>query len=288
MFIKQAMTLLISLTALCQIAYAQSDQPSITLEGSPGLLLTKTRVELEGRARSDAISISNNGKVPGVYRIELINKRMNEDGSIVAAETAREGELFADEILRIAPRRVTIAPGDTQKIRVLARKPKNLAEGEYRSHLLISAERIEESVSPFSDKPSDDNNQLSIIMQANFSVSIPIIIRHGELSYQSNISDIVIGNPAPNVQDITFIIHRNGTRSTYGDIQIVHTDIAGKETVLKTMAGLAVYTPTKKRTIRVPLDIPKGFNPKGGTITVTYTEKEKQGGKIIAQQVTNY
>ena len=32
---------------------------------------------------------------------------------------------------------MTLAPGETQAVRLLLRKPGNLADGEYRSHLLM-------------------------------------------------------------------------------------------------------------------------------------------------------
>ena len=63
----------------------------------------------------------------------------------------------------------------------------------------------------------------------------------------------------------------------------MHHDAKGKETVLKTLGGLAVYVPNEKRSFDIVMDIPKGLELAGGTLKVLYVEKEKEGGKLIAQ-----
>jgi hypothetical protein len=82
---------------------------------------------------------------------------------------------------------------------------------------------------------------------------------------------------------VTFSITRHGNKSLYGDIKVIYIDSKGSESVLKFMGGLAVYTPNKMRKFDVDLDIPDGIKITNGTVKVIYQEKEKSGGKIIAQ-----
>src|SRR5450432_1333782 len=99
------------------------------------LMLFPTRIVFDKNQRAAQVELINQGKAPETYRISVVNRRMTETGEIVAADAAEGGEQFADAMLRYSPRQVTIAPGSSQTVRMLLRKPDNLAPGEYRSHL---------------------------------------------------------------------------------------------------------------------------------------------------------
>lgn len=254
--------------------------PAYAQESGPGLLVTPTRAVMEGKTRSVAISLANNGNQPGTYMLSLVNKRMKEDGSledIKDHKDAKEGELFADDLLRISPRRVELNPGEHQRIRILARKPKDLADGEYRSHLYVL-------LSPPSNDdtgPSEADKKLSIKIQANFGVTIPVILRQGELVESGSISDIKLFDKEGQKQ-VSFYINRSGTKSVYGDLRVNYKKAGGGEYVLKNLGGLAVYTPNERRLVSMALDIPDGLKIDKGTIEVTYTKKEDDGGGLIA------
>lgn len=255
------------------------------LEGDgskPGLIITPTRVEIGSRERSASVTIANNGKVPGSYRIELVNKRMSEDGNIVdAPEDAKDPE-FADKMIRLSPRRVTVDAGSNQNVRILLRKPKDLPDGEYRTHLSVMI--VPDEVEPPKDEAGKD--KLSISVRANYGVTIPIIINNGTLASTGQMGDIKY-HPANTEKNeppkVTFAITREGNKSLYGDIKVIYIDSKGSESVLKFMGGLAIYTPNPSRNFEVALDIPDNVKIGSGTIKVTYQEKEKAGGKIIAQ-----
>jgi len=248
----------------------------------PGLLITPTRVALEGRSRSAAVSLANNGNAEGTYAISIVNRRMNEDGSIVVAEEAMEGERFADKMLRISPRRVTLKPGQHQNVRVLARKPKDLEDGEYRSHMNFTIIPQDEPTEREQENINDESDALTINIKANFGVTIPVIVRHGEVSATSEIKDLNIKTDKDGAKNLSFSINRKGNRSLYGDIFVLYNNAEGKEYILKSMGGLAVYTPNDKRTFTIKLDVPDGVDINKGTIEVQYKEKAKAGGKLLA------
>lgn len=249
-------------------------------EGRAGILLTPTRVVLEGRDRSGMVSVANNGSASGTYRAELVNRRMLPEGGFENVEVPQEGEKFADEFLRVSPRSFKLAPGKHQNVRILARKPAGLEEGEYRSHLRFILVPDEPTV-----KEPSSTEALSISIRANFGMSIPVIVRHGAIS-----SDIkVAGLKYQPVRDgeampsLSFELVRGGKASVYGDLQVVYQPTSGSEVVVKNMGGIAVYAPNPKRIFTIPLDIPEGVSIGKGTLKVTYREKEDNGGAIIAQ-----
>jgi hypothetical protein len=248
----------------------------------PGLLITPTRVTIEGRARSAAVSLANNGNVEGTYAISIVNRRMLEDGSIKPVEEAMEGDKFADHMLRISPRRVTLQPGEHQNVRILARKPSGLEDGEYRSHLNFKIIPKDDTLER--EKVAEENS-LTINIKANFGVTIPIIVREGDVVASSTIDNLKISSMEDGGKEASFSINRTGNRSLYGDIIILYKNNDGKEYILKSLGGLAVYTPNQKRTFKIRLDIPDGVKVDDGTVEVKYKEKAKEGGKILASKV---
>ena len=106
---------------------------------------------------------------------------MTENGSLEEADEAKPGEQFADKLIRYSPRQITLEPGRTQTVRLLVRKPRDLAPGEYRSHLLF------QSVPPADfgtsvEAEGVEEGTISVQMIPTFAISIPIIIRHGDVS----------------------------------------------------------------------------------------------------------
>lgn len=103
------------------------------------LMVHPTRVVFDGNTRTAQIDVINSGTETMTYRISLIRRRMTDTGEFVPVESAHEQERFADEMIRYSPRQVVIPPGGTQAVRLQLRKPANLEDGEYRSHLLFQA-----------------------------------------------------------------------------------------------------------------------------------------------------
>ncbi len=247
----------------------------------PGLIVTPTRIIMEGKNRSAVLSIANNGDAEGVYRVSLVNRRMTENGKIVNIEEAGEGELFADSMLRVSPRRIVIAANSHQTVRILARKPKGLASGEYRSHLNIMILPVSSESEDVSESDVEDK-KLSIILRANYGVTIPVIVRHGTLEVDVNIDNIALVDGEEGQKKIKFTLNRSGQKSVYGDIKVVYINENGEEIVIKSLGGLAVYTPNKKRNLDITLNIPENISIDGGKIKVIYSQKEKAGGKVMA------
>ena len=106
--------------------------------GIGDLLVAPTRVVLDGRKGAEVI-LNNIGDEPATYRISVEFRRMTPDGGLVdVAEPTAEDKL-AEDMIVYAPRRVTLAPHQPQSIRVSARAPQGLPDGEYRVHLLFRA-----------------------------------------------------------------------------------------------------------------------------------------------------
>lgn len=258
--------------------------PAAAQGGFGDVTVTPTRLVLEGRTRSGTLSLANTGSKKTTYRITVINMRMTETGAFeeIPEGKATQDEKFAEDLFRYAPRQVTLEPGESQLIRVAARKPAGLAAGEYRSHLLIRAVPESGAGQSIEKKPGEG---LEISLAVIPGVALPIIVRHGDVSAQASISDLAFtAGSAVEKPKLDFRLNRTGTASLYGDLSATYFGPESDEGILVGEVNqLAVYTPNSHRLVTMQLILPEGLELKsGGRITVGYRTPPKEGGKTIA------
>ena len=256
-------------------------QPSgVWAQGAGDLVVSPTRVVLEGRTRTAQLTLLNRGSASATYRIAAVNMRMEEDGTVREIEKADPGQSFANGLFRYSPRQVTLKPGAAQAIRILLRKPKDLKDGEYRSHMLFQG--VPQEAGESVEQGAADG--IAVKMIPIYGISIPVIIRHGKTAADVSLSDLKLlakddANPLPRLK---FQINRKGNRSAFGDL--IATYKSGSEsTVIGQIRRLAIYTPNTHRSVEMRLRVPNGTKLSGGTIHLSYTKTADDGGKLMSE-----
>jgi P pilus assembly chaperone PapD len=244
------------------------------------LMLHPTRLVFEKNQRAAQVDLINDGSQSATYRIQLINRRMTEDGSITAITEPVPGEQFADGMLVFSPRQVTLAPGTTQTVRVMVRRPAGLAPGEYRSHLYF--ERLPDPGAADSVE-SQGQQQIGITLNVLVGASIPVIVREGDTDATATLSNLALQRGADGRNVLAMQVERSGNRSVYGDLVVKFTPNGGAETELAHIGGIAVYTPNPMRRANVALANPPRGTLAHGTLRVTYRERPDAGGKLLAE-----
>ncbi len=253
--------------------------------GSTGdLTVIPTRILFEGRDRTAQVQVVNRGHAHGIYRIEMIQMRMDEHGNLMEIDTPNENERFADRLIRYSPRQVELGPGDSQTIRLLLRKPAGLEDGEYRSHLLFYA-LPEESVGMDIERSvADSEDDFTIAIQMIFRISIPVIVRHGSLPVEFTIQELSV-NEEENNPVVHLLVERHGQRSVYGDLDIYYEPVAGGETFLVGHSkDFVLYTSTTKRHFSLPLTIPDDVEFANGQLHVIYSTSENDVQQTLAKE----
>ena len=256
-----------------------------TASAQANVTVTPTRLVFEDRDRSEELVLLNRGNEAVTYRVALIGMHMTDEGSLERVEEPVGDQLFAHDLLRFAPRQVHIEPGQSQRIRVMVRKPPDLEEGEYRSHMLFQA--VPDS-SGDSDEEVEDDDQLALRLNIISGISIATIVRHGELSVDMEIEDLglIEGDEETPGDELRFVLNRDGDRSVYGDIKAEYVpegaEDAEETIVIGQRNGTAVYTPNEKRSIAVPITMPDGASTQGGRIVVTYSDRDS--GEPLASE----
>ena len=242
--------------------------------GVGDLLVAPTRIVLDGR-RGTELVLNNIGDEPATYRISVEFRRMNPDGTLGDVVNPSASEKAARDMLIFAPRRVTLAPREPQSIRIAARPPAGLPDGEYRVHLLF---RAIPAATPVTQAPATPEKGVSFKLVPVYGVTIPVIIRLGNLSVQAGISNVHL-EKHDGKSAVAMELSRTGSRSTFGEIRVLK---AGVKDPVALSRAVAVYTDVNEREVVVPVD----ENYKGdlaGPVTVEYVETYDDGSKTIAE-----
>lgn len=253
-------------------------------QGAGDIFVAPTRIVFEGRERSAQLSLANKGSATATYRISVVNMAMDESGNLTEVKEPTPGQMFAEDLFRYSPRQVTLQPGQAQAVRFLLRKPTDLPDGEYRSHILMRA--IPKEGGESIEKPeTTDGVQIRLI--PIYGLTIPIIVRQGDLKASVVLADLAVApaddkNAAPR---LTFRIQRTGERSAFGDLTATFTPAGGGgSVVVGQIMRLAVYTPNPARVVEIILRVPDGVTLGKGSLHVGYNATEEEGGALLAEQ----
>jgi len=254
-------------------------------QGAGDLVVSPTRVVLEGRERSAQISLSNRGSEVATFRISLITMHMDENGGLNEVERGTNGIQDANDLIRYAPRQIEIAPGAAQVVRLSVRKPSDLADGEYRSHMFFRAVPDETAGRSVTDDTDLEEGELRIQLIPVYGITIPVIVRQGDLSAEASLSGVaVLPEDADGPQRISLTMGRSGDRSLFGDLTATYTPSSGGEPlVVAQISRLGLYTPNATRHVVMPVRMPEGTALGQGTLSLEYRAVEEDGGELQAQ-----
>ncbi len=239
------------------------------------LLVAPTRIVLDGRRGTEVI-LNNVGAEEATYRISLELRRMNTQGRLedVEVAVANEIEKKAVEMVRFAPKRVTLPPNQPQSIRIAIQQPEGLPDGEYRAHMMF---RAIPKVQAATAAPSKDSG-VQIQLIPIYGVTIPIIIRKGKLQAVAAIANPRLGKEQ-DVPMLIFDLSRTGNRSVFGDVKVSKSGVAAPVFQAK---GIAIYPEIAKRTVSIPLpeEVAAQLH---GPLTIGYYEAAEAGSGLIAE-----
>jgi P pilus assembly chaperone PapD len=246
------------------------------VQAAGDLLVAPTRVVLDGQRGTEVI-LNNIGDTPATYRVSLEIKRMQPDGTLVdvVSTDMNPSEAAAAQMIVYAPRRVDLPPNQPQAIRINIRPSADLPDGEYRAHLLFRAIPAAPTVGEIAD------GGLAIELIPIYGITIPIIVRHGELSATAAVSSaqLVATEDGPTLQ---IALTRAGNRSIYGELRVTKEGV--KDPVVQ-VRGIAIYPEVDGRTVSLQIT-PEQSAMLRGPVTIGYYEPADQGGGKIAELKT--
>jgi P pilus assembly chaperone PapD len=242
--------------------------------GIGDLLVAPTRIVLDGRKGAEVV-LNNIGDEPAVYRVSIEFRRMSTDGGLEDVAQPTVDDQKAADMIIYAPRRVTLAPHEPQAIRIAARAPQGLPDGEYRVHLLF---RAIPPATPVVQSASEPEKGVRFQLTPIYGVTIPVIVRLGNLQATAGIANVHLDNKDGN-SVVSLDLSRSGTRSTFGEVRVLK---AGVKDPIALQKAIAVYTEINSRHVAVPVN-PAYKGDLAGPVTVQYVETFDDGNHVIAE-----
>lgn len=247
------------------------------------MLISPTRIAMNDRERSAQVILINTSNETKSYRVGWAQKKALPDGGYQDLNEQQSSDFpIASNMLRFSPKQVTLSPGGRQTVKLGARRPKGLANGEYRSHLKFTALPPPDSVVAA--------EETSIRIAVMMSYTIPVILRQGPLVYNVDLKTVdvkqstVKGNSK---YELLISASRSGTSSTFGRIRAYWTpNNNSKEIDAGVLNGVHFFPETSQfdKTIIWQLD---SYPPISGKLRLVYEGQKEFRGKILAEKVFN-
>jgi hypothetical protein len=222
------------------------------------------------------VILNNIGGEPATYRVSVVFRRMTEDGGLQDVEDPTASDKAAEDMILYQPRKVVLPPRQPQAIRIIARAPQGLPDGEYRVHMLFRA--IPPPIPVAAAAANQPVKGIQFRLTPVYGVTIPVIVRLGNLEATAGIANVHL-DKVEGKQVVALDLSRTGSRSTYGEVRVFK---AGVKDPIAIQKNVAVYTEINRRHVAIALDDAyKGAA--AGPVTVQYVETFDDGNHVIAE-----
>lgn len=231
------------------------------------------RVTLSDKERSTQISLRHKGPKAERYRITTVFYKMEADGAMKAIEKTNPEDKDGSKYFRYSPRQVTLEPQIEQVVRLMARIPADLPEGEYRCHLHF------EAMSDASDSLTEGNTNsgAQMMLKARMAIAIPVIIKKGTTSFKVSLDKFKMNKGPDGNYSFSVDMKKEGNGFAYGNFEIVSTNNDGATESLATINGVSSYR--DQRSIKMPLQIK---NLPSGKIKLLFKDASSPNEEILA------
>ncbi len=270
---------------------APGEVPQGSVGGMGDINLYPKRVVIDGRQRIATVGLYNRTVNSGEYEISVVDMVMAPDGGVHQLDNLPAGVTTdrlspASAMLRWSPRRVALLGNEAQTVRIMARLPEDLPDGEYRAHFMAVSIPPEDdqgfSIDEAVGGVQAGSGDIGVTIRPRFGLSIPIILRVGETTLTTGLENFQVV-PTADGPAIAVTITRSGTRSAFGDLVITAAGIAEPVAVAR---GVGVYPEVDSRL--VVLGLAAGFDrallQPGLQLTVTYTDDDYAPGTVLVRQ----
>lgn len=247
---------------------------SLPLQAQGDLMVFPKRIIFDGiQSRVQNVNLSNTGKDTTTYRLSYNQIKMDEDGKFIMIEEPEENQNFASPYLRYYPRTITLAPNESQVVKIQLIKTSELKEGEYRSHLYfrgVPKTKLLENKTSATD--TIQQKDIDIQLTPIYGISIANIITIGASNTAVSLSNLTL----PPSQVLFLDINRTGNQSAYGELHVNHISPEGLSTSVGLIKGYAVYAPGNLRKTKIKLNTIPSVDFTKGKLQVIYSTPNQE------------
>lgn len=267
------------------------EAPDGSVGGMGDINIYPRRIVMDRRQRVASVGLYNKMPADGEYEISVVNMVMTDSGKIIPFSNLPENTdtsrvKTAGDMLRWSPRRVLLPGSEAQTVRIMARPPADLPDGEYRAHFTVVSvpADVDEGFSiddalTMADKGAGN---VGVTIRPRFGISIPVILRIGETTLEVGLQDFAFSRTEDGVQ-VALTVTRKGTRSAYGDLIIT---APGQDEPLVMARGIGVYPEIAERRLQLAVnpEFDLGRLGPGTILTATFVDDDVAPGNTLARQ----
>ena len=222
----------------------------IPLKDAQATYITPKRVMINDKQRTATVTIHNTSDKTVVYRFGWERRAQNSTGETVLLTPGQTmpGYNPADDMLQFSPRQVILKPKESQKLRILVRRPADLAAGEYHSHLLIKAETLADE----GENAGAPQQAFAGSLKVQTNASIPVFMRNGVTTLAVKLTSAQLVKK-DGKDFVKYSLSNNSTRSVYA---VPYIKCAGTATPTEFQLNTArLYVESKDRVVESPLPV---------------------------------
>ena len=201
------------------------------------LFIHPTLVMFEGNTRSATITLSNRGDQTGTFEMSWTDMTMTPNGGLVKHEGPAPWSL--QSYVRYSPRRVTLAPLESQVIRIAVRRGLDVAEGEYYSHFRVLTLNSEDPTT--AEEDTSEQVAAAVVIQARSAVAIPIVWRNSRDNSSASIESVHIDR---DTNQLSVDVIRHGQVSVRGFLHVFKTAADGSSLLSVSTLKCEKYSPS--------------------------------------------
>ena len=212
--------MLVAIFALCALDVIAQSKSTV-------LFVAPNRVVIEDDQRIQTVVVSNKSDRPRRYDITVVNQKMNEQGMTQRVE---DFEYAAKPMLRFVPKRFTLEAGERQVVRVMVRRPRDLGDGDYHSHMLFREVPLQRKTKEeLMAERERAGGGVKFEIGTLYGVAVPVVVRQGNIVSSLEMTDVKVLNR--NSLAASFKREGNAEASAYLTAKRGETDVIDRQWV---------------------------------------------------------
>jgi hypothetical protein len=206
------------------------------------VLVTPTALYIDHQTRTGTITLINNSERPAEVSIRFMfgYPQSNETGRVTVQllEEAPDGEPSAVEWLRAFPQRLVLEPGQRQIVRVMARPPEDLPDGEFWARAVVTSRGTQ---APIEQRQGD----VSVRLNLETAIAVSVAYRKGSVGTGIRV-EAERAELTDEGMDLFLDLAREGNAAFLGRIRGRVVNAEG-QTVTEFSQNIAVYREMRRR-----------------------------------------
>lgn len=209
------------------------------------LMIFPTLVMFDDGRSSAEVTVSNRGDEAGTFEIGWADMSMTREGGLIRHEESMPWSV--QPFVRYSPRRVTLAPAESQVVKIALRRGDSIAEGEYYSHMRVVTIN---SAPPDSDAAGTPAPSSGVSITARTAIAIPVVWRNSRSVPAAAIDALDLDSAA---RTIRVHVRRDGLLSVRGFLHVVNLEERGASAIFSDPVPLIMYPTVDNREATVQL-----------------------------------